>query len=438
MSRRRIASPQQLVIEGLDAEGIGLARLGERRVRVKAALPGEHVEARIVGRRKGAVLGIAEAVLESPAAERVTPECPAYPRCGGCTGQHRDYAAQLRAKEAGLIAALQANGVTYARARTAVASTQFGYRRKSRLGVRRLGDDMVVGFRESFGSRIVRMDACLTLAPPFDRLLEPLQSLVGELSVAERVPQLETISGDSTAALIVRHLDPLSSADAAALGRFERRYDVRVLTQAAGYDTLRPLSAEPVDLSYRLLGEGVRITFGAADFVQVNARINAQLVSAALAALAPGPGDVIGDLFCGVGNFSLPIARRGARVLGFEAGAVAIDRARVNAELNALTSRTRFSVADLYREEIALPGVTGLLLDPPRSGAGPELERWLGPDVARIVYVSCNPLTFASDAARLNARGFRLEDVGIYDMFPHTAHVETLGVFRRSGAPTDG
>lgn len=442
MARKRFPPTMDLHIESLDPEGVGLAQFGEKRARVKGALPGEQLVARTVGKRKGAALTVAEQVTANSSPLRTKAPCSFFPRCGGCALQHMDYAAQLAHKQAGLLDELATQGVDFTTLHEAVASPQFGYRRKARLGVRRLHEMQLVGFREAFGGRIVKMNRCLALTPPFDGLFAPLSTLISQLSIPAAIPQVETAVGDTDAALVLRHLEPLNVADARKLGEFEQQHNLWVYTQSGGYDSVQPLSEEAPLLNYSLTDFGVNLEFSVTDFVQVNGYINAALVRAVGAALQPGPDKRIGDLFCGIGNFSLPMARSGAQIRGWEAADAAIRRATQNAIRNGLESNTRFEVADLYN----LPGdknqtlpvadvrdLDALVLDPPRSGAGPALPTWLAPTVAEIAYVSCNPTTFASDARVLLDNGFVLEEVGIYDMFPHTAHVETLGIFRRHG-----
>lgn len=442
MARKRFPAELPVIIESLDAEGVGLASYGEKSVRVKAGMPGEELIARTVGRRKGAALAVAETLSANPSPDRVAAPCAVYPRCGGCALQHMNYAAQLEHKQSGLLRELASNDVDYATLRAPLGSPQFGYRRKSRLGVRQLHEMQLVGFREAFGGRIVKMNHCLALAPPFARLFPELAALLSSLSIPAAIPQLETAVGDTDAALVIRHLEPLGAKDARLLGEFQRRHNLWIYTQAEGYDSVTPLSESAPLLNYSLLEFGVNLEFSVTDFVQVNAFINNALVRAVVGALRPGAGMRIADMFCGIGNFSLPLARSGARVLGWEAAAPAIERARANATRNGLDERTEFRVADLYgqpgdkklKSPVAqVEGVDALVLDPPRSGAGPALTSWLAPQVHTVAYVSCNPITFASDAWVLQGAGFELSEVGIYDMFPHTAHVETLGVFHRRG-----
>ena len=446
MSRRKFPPKLEVTVEEIDAQGVGLARWGERDVRVKAGLPGEDVVARTVGRRKGAALAVTEQLSANVSADRQNVPCSFFPRCGGCALQHLNYSSQLRLKQQGLLNELKRCAVSFEKLRAPVGSPQFGYRRKARLGVRALDEMLLVGFREAFGGRIVKMTRCLALAPPFDKLFPELVRLINELSIPAAVPQIETAVGDTQAALVIRHLEPLDAKDARLLGEFQLRHNVTIYTQADGYDSVTPLSSDASMLNYSLPEFGLNLQFAVTDFIQVNRVINDALVRGVAAAFESGESGAsklhIADLFCGIGNFSLPLARRGHRVSGWEAASDAIDRACSNAQRNGLSERTQFAVADLYgqpgdkklkTEVVELPDVDALVLDPPRSGAGPALASWLGDRVRKVVYVSCNPKTFATDASVLSQHNFVLSDVGIYDMFPHTAHVETLGIFERRG-----
>ena len=435
MSRRRLPPRLDIAVKSLDDEGMGLGTHGSRTVRVKGALPGESASARVVGRRRGAVLTVADEGVAEPATQRVPARCDAYPRCGGCALQHLADDEQLALKDRRLRAELAAAGAAPQRWRAPFTGPRLHYRRKARLGVRQLGDAVLVGFRETFGGRIVRMNDCPALVPELAALPAALAALVAELSVANQIPQVELAAGDDASALILRHLAPLTTADEQRLIGFEAAHGIDVYTQAAGYDSIRRLHGGPRLLSYRLADFGVCLRFEPADFVQVNAWVNEALVRAACQALAGL--ERIADLFCGIGNFSLPLARQGSRVVGIEATATSVARARDNAVFNGLRSNTEFVVADLYAAQaptLPLNGVQALLLDPPRSGAGAHLEAWLVPSVQRILYVSCNPTTFASDTGRLVQHGFRLLECQAFDMFPHTGHVEVLGVFERYGS----
>lgn len=421
-----------LTVAALGEDGLGEGCYEERRVKARNALPGEAVHVRVLKRRRGVWFGEAD-VPDVPAPERRQPPCPAFPRCGGCALQHLDYGVQLAHKNHQLMALLQEAGVRPGRVRAPVTGPRLHYRHKARLGVRVVGDQVLVGFREGFSNRVARMDDCKTLAQPFARMLPALKQALAGMSQPDRIPQVELAAGDRDFAVVVRHLYDLQPADRDRLMTFAVNSGMRVYLQPGGYDTVHRLDGPERPLSYGNPDFGVNYEFAVTDFTQVNPYINRALVRTAMLALPPRPGASAVDLFCGIGNFSLALARNGVPVWGAENAAGAVERARHNAVRNALAGQAEFAVADLYDARCpALPEADYLLLDPPRSGAGPNLDRWAaGQRLRRIVYVSCNPATFASDAAVLAGRGFELEEVGIFDMFPHTAHVETLGVFRR-------
>ncbi len=443
MARSRMPKELTLPIESLADDGYGVASYSKpdspfvRTVRLKNALPGETVTARMLKRRQGEWFGEAtSAPEEDPSALRRASACEYFPRCGGCAVQHLAYAEQLKLKEAGLATALAENGVEAKQFNAPVFGPQFNYRTKARFGVRVVGDEVLVGFRESFGNRVGRMNACLTLTESLSALIAPLKSLIRELSIPEWIPQVEIAAGDSDCALILRHLEPLSAADLDKLHAFGARHRVRTYTQSGGYETIAAASpgAEVPYLGYRNLDYGLHFHFAPADFTQVNLEMNQKLVRAAVTGLAAPPGASVIDLFCGIGNFSLPLAAAGLSVRGLEAAAGAIERAQMNAQHNGLSGRCEFAVQDLYDADcLNLGQADYLVLDPPRSGAGPNLRTWLEmTGVKRVAYVSCSPKSFAQDAAVLKQAGFALEQVGIYDMFPNTAHVETLGIFQRA------
>lgn len=438
----------------LGRDGLATAEFDGRPVQVKNGLPGEQAEVRTVGVKRRKALVEAQS-WHAPNPERVKPACLHFPRCGGCTLAHVDGTAQLATKRGWMLAELDAVGVKPRRVRADVSGPALGYRTKARLGVRKIGERVLVGFRESFSSRVAKLDACMVLSKPFSELLPALSALVGSMTIASDIPQLEVAAGDpgiGNAAIIVRHLAPLVSADMERLKQFERRHAIRIWLQSKGPDTVTPITpAAQVERDgvFRIDGLltlanpdfGLQMLFHPSAFTQVNLAINRMLVREALISLDLSPGVRVTDLFCGIGNFTLPLARSGAQVLGLEASQPAIEQARRNAQLNAVDCD--FEASDLYTQTSA-DGSTGserdlhlarvrasqrLLLDPPRSGAGPNLASWLGPDLSTLVYVSCNPASLAADAAILTANGFELSSVGVFDMFPHTTHVETLAVF---------
>ena len=427
-------------VTGLDEEGLAVGALdGDRRVHVKGVRVAAGVEAevtvQIVKRRRRHAFGI----VASGSRVSSAAACSAYPRCGGCAIQHLDSAAQLELKRKRLVASLRGAGVILAVAPSIVTGPRFHYRRRARLGVRHLRerDETLVGFRESFGSRVARIDACLVLAEPLSSALPEIQRVLATLDARARVPQVELAAGDDAGALVVRHLDPLDRDDCARLRALEASTGLAVFVQAAGVDSIARIGGgQARRLHYRLDRFGVALEFAPTDFVQANGVLNRDLVAAAVALVAPGRHERIVDLFCGIGNFTLPLARGGADVVGIEHGDALVAAARRNAAVNRLGTRVELVAADLYRSLPAHAGAhlaqaDALLVDPPRTGLGPLASVMSAPRLSRIVYASCHAPSFAADAARLDALGFRLARLDLFDMFPHTAHAETLALFNR-------
>ena len=430
-----------LQIESLDAEGRGIARNAEGKVVfVEGALPGERVEVQLLRRKPKFDLAKATVVLRESSARRA-PRCRYFGVCGGCATQHIDARTQLAAKQRWLEDCLQRIGkVKPETVLPIVYGAEWGYRHRARLTVRRVAKKggVLVGFHERRSSYVVDMLSCEVLPPRISRLIPRLRELVETLSIRQRLPQIELALGDAADVLVFRHLDPLETDDEEKLRALADEERVSVWLQPAGPDSahpFHPLPAPPLD--YALPEYGLRIAFRPTDFTQVNHGVNRVLVSRAVRLLDPQPGERVGDLFCGLGNFSLPLARMGAQVLGLEASLPLVARARENAAANGLQDLAGFDVADLYREGAggfaALGPFDKLLIDPPREGAAEAVK--VLPDAwpRRVVYVSCDPATLARDAAVLvHAKGFRLAAAGVVNMFPHTTHVESIALFERS------
>jgi 23S rRNA (uracil1939-C5)-methyltransferase len=375
------------------------------------------------------------AVLHASSGRR-TPPCPYYGTCGGCVLQHADSRTQIAAKQRWLEDCFERIGKVKPECMLApIYGEEWGYRRRARLSVRfveKKGGAMV-GFRERRSTFVVDMQGCLVLPARAAALIPALRELIGRLSIRERLPQIELAVGERVTVLVFRHLLPLSEADATLLRRFAEDHAIQAWLQPRGPDSaapFHPLEAPPLD--YELPEFGVRLAFLPTDFTQVNFAVNRLLVSRALRLLDPRPGERIADLFCGLGNFSLPMATRGAQVIGLEGSGALVERARANALANRLTAQ--FEVADLFEPNLAPFGAFDkLLLDPPREGAI-ELVKAL-PEAwpRRLVYVSCDAATLARDAGVLvNTKGFRLAAAGVVNMFPHTGHVESIALFERS------
>ncbi len=314
-----------------------------------------------------------------------------------------------------------------------VYGQEWGYRSRARLSVRYVEKKggALVGFRERRSTYVADMDECHVLPPQVAALITPLKALIGGLSTPDRVPQVEVAAGDDTVVLVFRHLLPFSEADLARLKDFSDAHGVDVWLQPGGPDTAQPLHPASSTLHYGLPEFGVRIRFQPTEFTQVNLAVTRILVSRAVRLLDPQPGERIADLFCGLGNFSLPLAARGAEVIGFEGSKPLVERARENAAANRLVAQ--FEVADLFKGNVNAFGTfPKVLIDPPREGAVELVKSFPDAWPRRIVYVSCDAATLARDAGILvNTQGFRLLAAGVANMFPHTAHVESIAVFER-------
>jgi 23S rRNA (uracil1939-C5)-methyltransferase len=399
---------------------------------VEGALPGERVTfEKLAGKRKFDVARTTS-VLD-PASGRREARCPHFGVCGGCATQHADERTQMAAKQRWLEDCLERIGKVRPETMLPIVyGEEWGYRHRARLSVRRVpSKGVLVGFRERRSTYIADMRECPVLPARISNLLPELRILIESLSVRERLPQVEVAVGDNAAALVFRHLLPLQPEDLLRLREFSERHDIQVWLQAAGPDSVHPINPAASELYYELPEFGVRIRFRPTDFTQVNPAMNRVLVSRAVRLLDPQPDERIADLFCGLGNFSLPLARRGAQVVGFEGSQELVKRARDNAAANDLV--VQFEVMNLFEPNLAPYGLFDkLLIDPPREGAVELIKSLPDSWPRRIVYVSCDPATLARDAGVLvHTKGFRLSAAGVVNMFPHTAHVESLAVFER-------
>jgi 23S rRNA (uracil1939-C5)-methyltransferase len=422
-------------IVDLTHDGEGVADIDGRRVFVPDALPHERVE--IALRRRRRKLQEADLVrVVEPSPDRVTPECEYFGRCGGCALQHLAHSAQIRFKQGVVAQALARIARTEpAEWLPAVASPPWHYRRRARLGVKYVAakERVLVGFRERAGPYITDMRRCPVLVPPLDGLLGELADLIAGTSIRARLPQIEAAVADGVTALVLRVLETPSAADAQAFRDFGARHGIDIYLQPGGPGTIAPLG-EARPMSYRLDAFGLTLQFLPTDFVQVNAAINAELVATAVRYAGVEPKDRVLDLYCGLGNFSLPLAQRAGELLGVEGEAGLVARAVRNAKSNGI-GNARFVTADLtqtdwsfYREPWDI-----VVLDPPRTGAEAPIAELASCHPRRIVYVSCHPATLARDAQVLvHERGYRLAVARVFDMFPHTHHIEALAVFERS------
>ncbi|MFO1384884.1 MAG: 23S rRNA (uracil(1939)-C(5))-methyltransferase RlmD [Chitinivorax sp.] len=426
-------------IESLDHEGHGIARADGKTLFIDGALPFEQVVYQSYRKKPNFENAQTIQVLRESFV-RTKPQCPNFGVCGGCSMQHMEATAQVAAKQRVLEDNLWHIGKVRAESLLpAIYGPSWGYRYRARMSARYVAKKggMLVGFHEKRSSFIADMTECHILPARISAQLPALRELIGQLSIFDRMPQVELAIGDQVDVMVLRIMEPLNEADEQLLRDYADQHRVQFWLQPKGPDTayaFYPLDAPA--LTYSLPEFKVVMPFRPTEFTQVNPQINQVLVSRALRLLDPQPGERIADMFCGLGNFTLPIARRGATVLGMEGSQGLVERARENAALNGLAEVTEFKVANLFEmteEALAQLGpFDKMLIDPPRDGAI-ELIKSLGENgPSRIVYVSCSPSTLARDAGVLvNTKGYRLLQAGVVNMFPHTAHVESIAVFER-------
>ncbi len=431
---------EPLKIESLDHEGRGVGHADGKTIFVDGALTGELVHYSTYRKKPNFAQAQATEILK-PSPFRVAPRCRWFGICGGCSHQHLDESAQVATKQRVLEDCFAHIGKVKPESMLSpIHGPTWGYRRRARLSVRHVAKKggVLVGFHERRSSFVADMGGCEVLPERISRLLPHLRIMVEGLSIRDRLPQIELAAGDNVDVLVLRVLEPPSPEDETLLRSFADQHGVQFWLQSKGPDTAVPF--HPLDapaLDYRLAEFDLVMPFRPTEFTQVNQDVNAMLVRRAMRLLDPQPGERIADLFCGLGNFTLPIARKGAAVLGIEGSAGLVARGIENAARNGLADHTEFRVADLFQmtpESYAALGVFDkLLIDPPRDGAI-ELVKSL-PDTGapqRIVYVSCSPATLARDAAVLvHQKGYRLVTAGVANMFPHTAHVESIALFER-------
>ncbi|MDI3260999.1 MAG: 23S rRNA (uracil(1939)-C(5))-methyltransferase RlmD [Sinobacteraceae bacterium] len=434
---RRAPPKEDIAVEVIDLaeDGRGVARQADGKVVfVTGALPGERVRLRLRRRGRAADEGVVTAV-ERAAAERVVPRCPHFGVCGGCALQHLAPSAQLAFKHRRLLEVLaRVGGVRPEEIAPPLSGPVWHYRRRARLGVKRLAGEakVRVGFREREAPRIAAIESCAVLDARIGENLSALAETIAGLSIAGRIPQVEIACADHVA-LVLRALSSPNDADLARLARFAAAHDYDLYLQTGGPQTLTPLGAAR-PLEYAPDGGACKLRFGPLDFVQINAAIGRDLVRQALQWLEPQAGDEVLELFAGLGHFTLPLARSGARVTAVEGDAELVARGRENLARNGCA--VRYVQADLAAPDHDAPWLRArydlALLDPPRSGAREMLPYLARSGARRIVYVSCHPGTLARDAGILvQEHGYALRRAGVLDMFPHTAHVESMALFER-------
>ena len=435
-SELRSGEAREADVVDLAHDGRGIARIDGKTVFVDGALPGERVRLSVFKRRRTFdEASLVEVLTASP--DRVTPACAHFGVCGGCSLQHLSPAAQVDAKQRQLLDNLERIGRVKPRhVLEPIRGPAFGYRRRARLGVKYVHKKgrVLAGFREREKPYIAELRRCETLIERFATLPEDLAALVEGLSIRDKVPQVEVAAGDGTAALVFRVLEPPTAEDLERLEGFGRNQRVAIYLQSGGLDTIRPLG-NAASLTYTVDDGRVTLEFGPADFVQVNRDINIAMIGAAMKLLEPSAADRVLDLFCGLGNFTLPIALRSAVAVGVEGDRTLVAKARANAALNGIEN-AQFHVDNLFEPAEFGPWAADpydlVLLDPPRAGAVAIMERMAQWAPKRVVYISCHPGSLARDAGILvEFQGFQLVGAGVMDMFPHTTHVESVAVFER-------
>ena len=439
MSRRRNKlSPEPLSasVASLSHEGRGVARISGKTVFIDGALPGEQVRFQYTRKRGQFDEGRMVEVVE-PSESRVEPRCRHYGVCGGCSLMHLDSGEQILHKQSVLLEQLRhIGGLEPEQVLPPLSASRWGYRRKARLGVKYVAgkEKVLVGFREKHSSFIADIDSCEVLHPILGEAIGELKELVQELSVYRQIPQLEVAVSETVAAVVIRHLAPLTDNDRRILADFEAQRPVRFYLQPGGLDSVHSLSGEDgQNLHYRLDRHDITMEFSPIDFTQVNFELNALLVDRVIELMELNEADKVLDLFCGLGNFTLPIARYAKQATGLEGSEDLVLRAQKNAQKNGLAN-AGFGVCNLAQPDagslISGYAYNKVLLDPPRSGAREIIEQLDPERVEKLVYVSCNPATLARDAGILAKQGgLSLKAAGVLDMFPHTSHVESIALF---------
>ncbi|MEQ6341489.1 MAG: 23S rRNA (uracil(1939)-C(5))-methyltransferase RlmD [Gammaproteobacteria bacterium] len=440
MTRRNLkkmpVEPVRADVESLTQDARGVAHIGGKAVFIEGALPGEEVMFTYVARHRRYDEGQAVQILKA-SPHRVEPRCPHFNVCGGCSLQHMAVEAQILAKQQVLLDSLAHIGkVAPESLLPPLTGLHWGYRRKARLSAKYVMKKpaMLVGFCEKRSNLLADLTRCDVLDPSVGERIVELRALLNGMDARDRIPQIEIAVGDHQAALVFRTLADLDGDDQNRLRGFGERHGFQIYLQPGGPETAKLLWPESATLSYRLPDYDLELFFLPTDFTQVNAELNRPMINRALELLDPQPGERILDLFCGLGNFTLPLARRAGSVVGVEGSEALVQRARDNAQRNGIAN-VEFHAADLNLTvdySWVGPGFDKILLDPPRTGAFEAVKHLPAFGASRLVYVSCNPATLARDAAELvHNHGYRMVSAGVMDMFPHTTHVESIALFER-------
>ena len=435
--RKLMEQPIEVVIEDLSHDGRGIARINGKVMFVNGALPGETVVAKHTGGNKNFEEGLAIEIIEA-SEDRVEAKCQYYNVCNGCTMMHLAPEKQIEFKQN----TLKQNLLKMAKLEPdswldPLTADSWHYRRRARLSVRWViaKDKVLVGFREKDGRYVADMEFCEVLQKPLDGMLKSLAEMIEKLVIRQHVAQIEASIADEDVALIIRHLKPIREDDEKTLLDFAEKHGVRIYSQSKGPNTIFEMTKSKQALFFDMPAYNIRMEFLPSDFIQVNAKMNDKMIAHAMNLLDVQKEDVVLDLFCGLGNFTLPLATKVKEIVGIEGEKSLVDRAIANAKLNTLNNVV-FEVADLRRNhensEWFKKDYTKVLIDPPRSGAWEVLPLIAQTKAKTLLYVSCHPASLARDTDRLvNELGFKLVNAGVMDMFPHTSHVESIALFTR-------
>lgn len=423
----------KILITKLSDEGRGLGH-NQKPYFVTGALPKEEVSVKVLKKYKGIIEAVATEVPINKSEHRVAAKCQHFLQCGGCSLQHMQYDYQVEFKAKKLQQLWQDYGYQQPEWQVALAGPEFAYRRKARVSIRYVEkkQKLLLGFKELDARKILDMQSCEVLTKAIQKHLFALQALLSDLPEANLIPQLELVEALEGVVVVIRHLQPLSDATQQRLNEFANTSGWQVWSQAKGPDTIKPLNASHGFLHYELPEFNLKLAFAPLDFVQVNAKVNQLMLSKVLSWLELKSYDRVLDLFCGLGNFSLPIAQNCAQVIGVEGSDEMVLRAKTNAMTAGLAAKTEFYAQDLRQAPAgtwAQAKFNKVLLDPPRSGAKACLEWLVTKRPERLVYVSCNPKSLLNDIAILFEHGYKAKFACIADMFPHTGHTEALVCF---------
>lgn len=429
---RRTTQRRQITvtIDSLDAAGQGVARSDGKAIFVAGLLPGEQAVIELVEEKsRFAKAKVVKRLTNSPL--RVKPPCRYFNQCGGCQQQHIDISLQRESKANALQYLIARETGLQKEAQPVIVGEAYGYRRRARLGLQyqHKNQHLVMGFRQTQSNTLVDIKQCSVLHPDLDKLIQPLSNCLNQLKIAAKLGHVELIRADNCLIVLIRHLVALVASDKQQLKDFEQQQGVSVWL-AGDDDSLQPLNENAVLPEYQVVEE--RLQFSPLNFIQVNGEINHKMVAQALEWLDLRPHDRVLDLFCGMGNFTLPIARQVKSVVGVEGVENLVKQAQNNAQRNSIVNATFYNEnleAQIHTQPWAAEGFNKVLLDPARAGAAGVMEHLVKLAPEKIVYVSCNPTTLARDSKVLLEAGYQLVQLRMLDMFPQTSHLESMALF---------